>query len=70
LGRSVLPEPLIRDLAEAKPDEIWVIQIDPEERRAKLETTAEIEDRRNELSGNTSLNQELYFVRKINELVK
>ena len=62
--------PPIRDLAETKPDEIWVIQIDPEEKSEEPETTADIEDRRNELSGNTSLNQELYFVRKINELVK
>ena len=30
----------------------------------------EIADRRNELSGNLSLIQELYFIQKINELVR
>ena len=62
--------PPVRDLREADPHEIWVIQINPEEIGAEPKKTVEIEDRRNELSGNTSLNQELYFVRKINELVK
>lgn len=62
--------PPVRDLADAEPDEIWVIQIDPEEIRKEPEATADIEDRRNELAGNVSLNQELYFVRKINQLVK
>ncbi len=62
--------PPVRDLTEADPHEIWVIQINPEEIREEPKETAEIEDRRNELSGNTSLNQELYFIRKINELVK
>lgn len=62
--------PPVRDLADAGPDEIWVIQIDPEEIRKEPEATADIEDRRNELAGNVSLNQELYFVRKINQLVK
>ena len=62
--------PPVRDLTETDPHEIWVIQINPEEIREEPKETAEIEDRRNELSGNTSLNQELYFIRKINELVK
>lgn len=62
--------PPVRELTDAEPDEIWVIQIDPEEVREEPRTTASIEDRRNELAGNVSLNQELYFIRKINELVK
>jgi NTE family protein len=62
--------PPVRDLTEADPHEIWVIQINPEEIRQEPKQTAEIEDRRNELGGNTSLNQELYFIRKVNELVK
>ena len=62
--------PPVRELTDAEPDEIWVIQIDPEEVRVEPRTTASIEDRRNELAGNVSLNQELYFIRKINELVK
>ncbi|MDQ3966525.1 MAG: patatin-like phospholipase family protein [Actinomycetota bacterium] len=62
--------PPVRDLTNADPDEIWVIQINPEEIDKEPKTPANISDRRNELSGNVSLNQELYFVRKINELVK
>lgn len=62
--------PPIRDLTEAKPDEIWVVQINPEEIEKEPTTTAKISDRRNELAGNISLNQELYFIRKINELVR
>jgi hypothetical protein len=62
--------PPVRNLTETDPHEIWVIQINPEERKEVPKETAEIEDRRNELSGNTSLNQELYFIRKINELAK
>lgn len=62
--------PPIRELAGLNPDEIWIIQIDPEEKSEEPETTPKIEDRRNELSGNTSLNQELSFVRRTNEFVE
>lgn len=61
--------PPIRDLPDADPDEIWVVQIDPYRRKAEPKTVAEIHDRRNELAGNLSLNQEIYFIEKINELV-
>ena len=76
--------PPIRDLPDANPDEIWVIQINPNKivptLRAKPEPLepkpgdepkkiANITDRRNELSGNISLNQEIFFIKKINELV-
>jgi NTE family protein len=62
--------PPIRDLTDADPHEIWVLQINPEEIAKEPTGAADIGDRRNELSGNISLNQELYFVRKINELVR
>jgi NTE family protein len=62
--------PPIRDLTDADPDEIWVLQINPEEIDDEPQMGADIRDRRNELAGNISLNQELYFVRKINELVR
>jgi len=52
---------------EAKPDEIWVIQINPETRSSEPKSASEIDDRRNELSGNLSLNQELFFVRQTND---
>lgn len=62
--------PPLGDLTDANPDEIWVIQINPEEIDKEPTTTAKIQDRRNELGGNLSLNQEIRFVRKINDLVR
>ncbi|HET7478901.1 MAG TPA: patatin-like phospholipase family protein [Rubrobacteraceae bacterium] len=52
-----------------KPDEIWVIQINPERREQEPTSVVDIMDRRNELSGNLSLNQEIRFVGKINNLL-
>jgi len=56
------------DLAE-RPDEIWVVQINPQHRREEPKSAREIADRRNELSGNLSLGQELYFIDRINRLL-
>lgn len=53
--------------AAAKPDEIWVIQINPERRTGEPKSLSDIADRRNELAGNLSLNQELFFVRQTND---
>ncbi|VVB86293.1 Patatin-like phospholipase [uncultured archaeon] len=66
--------PPIRDFvqdpdASVKPDEIWVIQINPETRKKEPRSTKEITDRRNELSGNLSLNQELDFIDSVNKWV-
>lgn len=52
---------------EQKPDEIWVIRINPERCESEPTRVEEIEDRRNELAGNLSLNQELDFIKKVNE---
>lgn len=57
------------DLPE-KPEEIWVVQINPQRRRVEPRSMPEIIDRRNELSGNLSLGQELYFISKINDLCR
>lgn len=62
--------PPIRDLPDAKPDELWLIQVDPQERQEEPKTTEDIRDRRDELTANLSLNQELYFIKKINELLQ
>ena len=62
--------PPVRDLPEAQPDEIWVLQINPTERRSEPTQMADIRDRRNELAGNLSLRQELHFIEKINKLVR
>jgi NTE family protein len=56
--------------ADRKPHELWVIQINPQEREGEPKTLEEIADRRNELSGNISLNQELRVVERVNEWVE
>lgn len=51
---------------EQKPDEVWLLQINPigiTKERMQLD----IWDRRNELSGNLSLNQEISFISAINK---
>lgn len=58
------------DLEEPRrPDEIWVVQINPQRRPDEPRSMKEIVGRRNELAGNLSLGQELYFVEKVNELL-
>lgn len=52
---------------DRRPDEIWVVQINPQYRRELPESMNEIIDRRNELSGNLALGQELYFTTRVNE---
>jgi len=53
-----------------KPDEIWIVRINPQERDELPKTLEDIEDRRNELSGNVSLNQELQFIQTVNRWVE
>jgi len=62
--------PPVRELLDAGPDELWVIQINPRQRDSEPTTLAEIADRRNELSGNLSLYQELAFIEKIDQLLE
>ena len=62
--------PPVRELPDAGPDAIWVVRINPATREREPTTMAEINDRRNELAGNLSLTQELYFIEKINEFVR
>jgi NTE family protein len=59
--------PPVRELPDAGPDEIWVIRINPRARATEPKTVGDIADRRNELAGNLSLEQELYAIRKVNE---
>jgi NTE family protein len=56
--------------AARKPDELWVIQINPQEREGEPTSLEEITDRRNELSGNISLNQELRVIERVNEWIE
>jgi NTE family protein len=60
---------LLYQPADRKPDELWVVQINPQELDGEPRTIEEIADRRNELSGNISLNQELGFIERINDWV-
>ncbi len=61
--------PPVRELLDAAPDEIWVLQINPRRRPTEPRSVTEIADRRNELAGNLSLHQELHFIEKINGLL-
>lgn len=61
--------PPVRDLLAALPDELWVIQINPSDVERVPRTLTEISNRRNELSGNLSLYQELAFVETLNRLI-
>jgi NTE family protein len=61
--------PPIKELIDAGPDEIWVIQINPKTRPDEPKNVVDIADRRNELSGNLSLHQELHFIEKIDQLL-
>jgi NTE family protein len=52
------------------PDEIWIVQVIPQRRVREPRTLREIKDRTNEISGNLSLSQELYFIDRINHLLE
>jgi NTE family protein len=64
--------PPVRELTDLpeRPDEIWVVQINPQHRAREPRSMRDIVDRRNELAGNLSLGQELYFVDKVNRLLE
>jgi hypothetical protein len=55
------------DERDEKPDEIWLIKIDPAEKLSPPKKPADIDDRRNELSGDLSLNQELRAIESMNQ---
>jgi NTE family protein len=61
--------PPVRELLQTRPDEIWVIQVNPKEREKEPTTMSEISDRRNELAGNLSLHQELHFIERIDAML-
>lgn len=62
--------PPIREFTDLDepPDEVWVVQINPQRREREPRSLWEVKDRSNELSGNLSLGQELFFISKINQL--
>ncbi len=62
--------PPLRELTDHRPDEIWVIQVNRVAWDHVPMSMDDIHDRRNELAGNLSLEQELRFIDKINELLE
>ena len=58
--------PPVRELPDAGPEEIWAVRINPRGRATEPRSVGDIADRRNELAGNLSLEQELYVIRKVN----
>jgi NTE family protein len=56
------------NLTPAPPDEVWIIRINPRESAHEPTRMSQIVDRRNELSGNLALDQEIFFIEKMNEL--
>ena len=52
---------------DEKPDELWIVQINPQTRDGQPRSLRAITDRRNELAGNLSLNQELHLVERVND---
>jgi NTE family protein len=61
--------PPVRELLDAQPDELWVVQINPTVRNRVPRSVLAIADRRNELAGNLSLYQELHVIEKVDQLL-
>ncbi|QCU79194.1 patatin [Citricoccus sp. SGAir0253] len=57
--------PPVHRLLDSRPDEVWVIQVNPSRVAAEPVTVGDIATRRNELSGNLSLYQELGFIEQV-----
>jgi NTE family protein len=62
--------PPVRQLAWSRPEEIWVVQIFPHRREREPRTPSDVRDRRSELAANLSLEQEVWFVTRINQLIE
>ncbi|UFN47021.1 patatin-like phospholipase family protein [Roseomonas sp. OT10] len=62
--------PPVRELfdLDTKPQEIWVVRINPSGCEAEPVSSAGIRDRRNQMAGNLPLDHELYLIDKINRL--
>jgi len=66
--------PPIRDFfsnvaKEEKPDELWIIRINPQQWPYAPTSHKDIQDRQNELMGNLSLNNELAFIQQVNDWI-
>jgi len=56
-------------LTDDNPDEIWIVQINDPNQPEEPQSLSKIVDRRNELSANLSLNQEVGFIEKVNTMI-
>ena len=61
---------LLRTESEKRPDELWIIRVNPVTSDEEPKAAAAIADRRNELGGNMSLNQELRFIEVVNKWIE
>ncbi len=61
--------PPIHDLVDHQIDELWLVQINSSTCARVPTETHEILDRRNELAGNLSMEQELNFIERINRAI-
>jgi NTE family protein len=52
-----------------KPDELWILRINPQQWPEEPKTNADIKDRQNELMGNLSLNKDLDMILTINDWI-
>lgn len=57
------------DNVEERPDEIWIVRINPQKRSNIPMNAEDIQDRRNELAGNLALNQELRLIELVNQWI-
>ena len=55
---------------DEKPDEIWVVRINPQELYRDVTGRADIHDRINDLAGNVSLNAELDHINSLNKWIR
>lgn len=66
--------PPLNDFMEAAdvpdPDEVWLVQVNPQERPEVPKSMEGIDNRRNELSGNLSMNAEIRFLERINDWIE
>lgn len=62
--------PPVSQLVDDRPDELWVLQINPSRIQREPHTTLDIAERRNELAGNLSLNQELHGIERTDQLLE
>ncbi len=63
-----VPEP--DGTPESAPDEVWVIQINADERAGEPKRSDDIRDRRNELAANISYQQEVSHIGHLNNLIQ